>query len=76
MPDVRNALGSLDGRGTVVTCARCGASDGDPNIQPTPRIDTVTVRINDTAEHMRVLLCGFCRSAVLAAMRRTIDNRL
>lgn len=47
-------------------CRRCPASDGERGIQ----VDTVTVRVNDTVENLRVPLCTDCRIGLSEAVSR------
>ena len=54
------------------TCHRCGDAENQPGVSPPVHVDTLTVRVNDTAEVLRVALCRLCRKAVTEAMKRAL----
>lgn len=53
-------------------CSRCGDRDHEPGVQPDVHVDTVTVRVNETVELLRVPLCTFCRNVLTAAMQQAL----
>jgi hypothetical protein len=55
-----------------MTCSRCGDRDHQPGVQPDLHVDTVSVRVNETVELMRVPLCALCRTVLTAAMQQAL----
>ena len=53
-------------------CSRCGDTDHQPGVQPDVHVDTVTVRVNETVELLRVPLCSFCRGVLAAAIQQAL----
>lgn len=54
-------------------CNRCGGADRQPGVGPENHVDTVTIRINDTVELLRVALCTPCRSILVAAIQHVLS---
>lgn len=55
-------------------CCRCGDVDQQPGVQPEVHVDTVTMRVNDTVELLRVPLCGFCRKVLANAVHHVLHS--
>lgn len=53
-------------------CSRCGDTDHQPAGQPDVHVDTVTLRVNETVELLRVALCTFCRDVLTAAIQAAL----
>ena len=53
-------------------CSRCGDRDREPGVQPDVHVDTVSVRVNETVELLRVPLCAFCRDVLSAAIQQAL----
>ncbi|HET6810985.1 MAG TPA: hypothetical protein VFH50_08255 [Acidimicrobiales bacterium] len=53
-------------------CSRCGERDHQPGGQPEVRVDTVTVRVNETVELLRVSLCTLCRAVLSVAIEQAL----
>jgi hypothetical protein len=53
-------------------CSRCGERDHQPGVQPEVRVDTVTVRVNETVELLRVALCTLCRDVLTVAIQQAL----
>lgn len=54
-------------------CCRCGGVDGQPGVGPEMHVDTVTLRVNDTVELLRIPLCSFCRVVLGTAIEQVLN---
>lgn len=53
-------------------CIRCGDADHEPGVRPDVHVDTVTVRVNETVDLLRVPLCTFCCRVLAAAIDQAL----